>query len=97
MFAEVLVAQQRLNYKAESIALAGALELEFNQNQACAVAQEFSTTNFGIAAECVSRATSIEILLTETNSNRIFSAYKPKIKASSKAGIASDVSLHGVD
>lgn len=88
MIAEVLVAQQRLNAKAESIALAGALELEFNQEQACAIAHNFSATNFSIKAECTSDLTGIEILLLETNPNRFLSVFMPKIQASSRAGIA---------
>jgi hypothetical protein len=90
MLAEVLVAQQRLNAKAEAIALAGALELEFNQEQACAVADEFGTTNFGVNAECVSDSASIEILLSAANPNRFLSELLPNIEASSRAGIASD-------
>jgi hypothetical protein len=89
MLAEVLVAQQRLNAKAEAIALAGALELEFNQEQACGVAQQFSTSNFDIKAECVSDSASIEILLAEPNPNRFLSEFLPNIEASSRAGIAS--------
>ena len=90
MFAEVLVAQQRLNAKAEAIALAGALELGFNQDQACVVAQEFSTTNFGINAQCLADSTNIEILLSEPNPNRFLSVFLSNIQASSRAGIASD-------
>ncbi len=90
MLAEVLVAQQRLNAKAEAIALAGALELEFNQDQACVVAQEFSTKNMGTKTECVADSTNIEILLSEPNPNRFLSIFLPKIQASSRAGIASD-------
>jgi len=90
MLAEVLVAQQRLNAKAEAIALAGALEIEFNQDQACVVAQEFSTTNFGTQAQCVADSANIEILLSEPNTNRFLSIFLPKIQASSRAGIASD-------
>jgi hypothetical protein len=89
MIAEVLVAQQRLNTKVEAIALAGALELEFNQAQACVVAQEFNTANFGLKAECVSDSASIEILLSEPSPNRILSVFMPYIQASSRAGIAS--------
>lgn len=88
VLAEVLVAQQRLNAKAETIALAGALELEFNQEQACGVAQEFSTSNFDIKAECVSDSASIKILLSEPNPNRFLSKFLPNIEASSRAGIA---------
>jgi len=90
MLAEVLVAQQRLNAKAEAIALAGALELEFNQEQACGVAQEFSTKNLGIKPECVADSASIEILLSEPNPNRFLSVFLSNIQASSRAGIASD-------
>jgi hypothetical protein len=89
MIAEVLVAQQRLNTKAQAIALAGALELEFNQEQACVTAQEFSITNFSIKAECLSDSASIEILLSEPNPNRFLTDFMPNIQASSRAGIAS--------
>ena len=88
MIAEVIVAQQRLNYKAEAIALAGAQELEFNPEQACAVAQEFSDANFGIRAECLSESASIEILLSKSNPNRFLYVFVPKIQATSRAGIA---------
>ena len=88
MISEVLVAQQRLNAKAEAVALAGAQELEFNQVQACAFAQEFSTSNFDIKAECLSDSASIEILLLEPNPNRFLSEFLPNIEASSRAGIA---------
>ena len=88
MLAEVLVAQQRLNAKAEAIALAGALELEFNQDQACVVAQEFSTKNMGTKTECVADSTNIEILLSEPNPNRFLSVFLSNIQASSRAGIA---------
>jgi secretion/DNA translocation related TadE-like protein len=88
MIAEVLVAQQRLNYKAEAIALAGAQELEFNQEQACVVAQEFSTSNFGITAECLSESASVEILLSESNPSQFLSVFIPNIQATSRAGIA---------
>ena len=90
MTAEVLIAQQRLNAKAEATALAGALELEFNQEQACAVADEFSTTNFGTQAQCVADSASIEILLSAANPNRFLSEFLPNIEASSRSGIASD-------
>lgn len=88
MVAEVIVAQQRLNSKAEAIALAGAQELEFNQEQACAVAQEFSTANYGVTVECLSESTSIEILLSDLNPNRFLNLFLPKIQATSRAGIA---------
>ena len=90
MIAEVLVAQQRLNSKAESIALAGAQELEFNFEESCLVAKEFGFLNFGLAVECASEGTSIEIGISESNPNQLLSAFLPNIQASSRAGIASD-------
>ena len=88
MVAEVIVAQQKLNTKVESIALAGAIELEFNQAHACAAAQEFSKLNFSLKAECVSDSASIEILLSEPNPNQFLRIYMANIQASSRAGIA---------
>lgn len=88
MVAEVLVAQQRLNSQAEAIALAGAQELEFNRDQACAVANRFSITNFGLNPECFSKAASIEILILEPNPNRFLGVVLPNIQAASRAGIA---------
>jgi secretion/DNA translocation related TadE-like protein len=86
--AQLLVAQQRLNSKAESIALAGAQELEFNKQQACDVAQEFGSTNFGLRVECIVQSDSVEILISEPNPSPIFEAVLPNIYASARAGIA---------
>jgi len=86
--AQQLVAQQRLNSKAESIALAGAQELEFNKQQACDVAQEFGSTNFGLRVECIVQSDSVEILISEPNPSPIFEAVLPNIYASARAGIA---------
>lgn len=88
--AQVIVTQQRLNSKAESIALAGAQELEFNEAQACDVAKEFAIINFGLDADCITQIGSIEILILESNLNPIFEAVLPNIYASSRAGIAAD-------
>ncbi len=97
MIAEVLVAQQRLNAKAEATALAGAQELEFNVEESCSVAKEFGLLNFGLTAECAAQETSIEIRVSEPNPNRFLSAFLTNIQASSRAGIASDNELHSVD
>lgn len=88
IFGEVLIAQQRLNSKADAIALAGAQELEFNQEQACSVAKEFSSANFGVTADCLSGSAGIEILLSESNPNQFLSVFIPNIQATSRAGIA---------
>ena len=88
--AEVIVEQQRLNTKAESIALAGAQELEFNRTRSCDVAREFSATNYGLTAECILQSESIHISLTKPISNPFLGFVFPNIYASSRAGIASD-------
>ena len=90
MVAEVLVAQQRLNTKAESIALAGAQELEFDFDNSCSLAKQFGFLNFGLTVECAAQGTSIEISISEPNPNQLLSAFLPNIQASSRAGIASD-------
>jgi len=87
---DLLLAQQRLNYKAESVALAGAIELEFNRDQACAIAIDFSRSNYGIAADCINDATSVQISLTQRNPSPFFNSVFPSIYASSRAGIAGD-------
>jgi hypothetical protein len=86
--AQVLVAQQRLNTKAESTALAGAQELEFNQVGACNVASEFSTINYGLNVDCIAQSDRIEILLSEPNPNPFLSKVLPNIYTTSRAGIA---------
>jgi len=88
--AQLLVAQQRLNSKAESIALAGAQEIEFNKEQACDVAQAFSRDNFGLKADCIMQSDSVEILISQPNPSPFFEVVLPNIYASSRAGIAPD-------
>ncbi len=90
MVAEVLVAQQRLNAKAETVALAGAQELEFDFENSCSVAKQFGFLNFGLTVECAAQGTSIEISISESNPNQLLSAFLPNIQARSRAGIASD-------
>jgi hypothetical protein len=87
--AQVIVEQQRLNTKAESIALAGAQELEFNRTRACDVAKEFGAINYGLTADCVLQPESVHILLSRPISNPFIGFIFPKIYASSRAGIAS--------
>jgi secretion/DNA translocation related TadE-like protein len=95
--AQLLVSQQRLNTKAESVALAGAQELEFNQAQACEIANQFSTAHYALNAECVLQVGSINILLREPNPNPFFSKILPIIYATSRAGIATADSFDSVD
>ncbi len=95
--AQAVVTQQRLNTKAESIALAGAQELEFNQAQACDVAIEFSTTNYGLIVDCISTPESIGIVISEPTPNLFLRTFFSTIYASSRAGIVAENSLNSVD
>jgi len=85
-----MVTQQRLNTKADSIALAAAQELEFNQVNVCNFAKVFSAENFGMDADCITRSDRIEILLSEPNPNPFLSKILPNIYATSRAGIAAN-------
>jgi hypothetical protein len=87
---QVLVEQQRLNTKAESIALAGAQELQFNQARACDVAKEFSVVIYGLTAECTLQTHGIFIELSKPISSAYFGPIITNIYASSRAGIATD-------
>ena len=88
--AQIMVTQQRLNSKAESIALAGAQEMEFNEAQACDVAKVFAITNYGLDADCITQPGFIDILISESNPSPVFKAVLPSIYASSRAGIVAD-------
>jgi len=95
--AQVVLAQQRLNTISESIALAGAQELEFNNSQACDVAREFGARNFGLVADCISQLESIHVLVSEPNPNPLLRIFLSFIYASSRAGIVAKNSLDSVD
>lgn len=95
--AQVVIAQQRLNTKVESIALAGAQELEFNQKQACDVARKFSTTNYELIVDCISTPESISIVISKPTPNPLLHNFFPFIYASSRAGIVADNSIDSVD
>ena len=95
--AQVVLAQQRLNTISESIALAGAQELEFNYSQACDVAREFGARNFGLVADCISQPESIHILVSAPNPNPLLRVFFSSIYASSRAGIVAEKSLDSVD
>jgi hypothetical protein len=94
---QVVLAQQRLNTTSESIALAGAQELEFNYLQACDVAREFGITNFGLDADCISQPVSIQVLVSEPNPNPLLRIFFSSIYASSRAGIVAEKSIDSVD
>jgi secretion/DNA translocation related TadE-like protein len=95
--AQAMVTHQRLNTKADSIALAAAQELELNQVNACNVAREFSAINFGLDANCIVQSDGIEILLSEPNPNTFLSKFLPNIYATSRAGIAANNSPNNLD
>lgn len=90
VLSQVIVEQQRLNTKAESIALAGAQELEFNRARACDEAKEFSDLNYGLTVDCTVQSESIHIAISKPISNPFLGLIIPNIYASSRAGIAKD-------
>ena len=97
MFAQVIVAQQRLSNNAESIALAAAMELEFNSSNACVIAQQFSQENYNMGAKCSAYEQSVEIWLTEPNPNPFLNALIPIIKATARAEIVTGEWPNSVD
>ena len=63
---QTLVNQQRLNAAADSSALAGALELEFNQLQACELAQDFKVDIPSSTMSCEATRSKIKLVLKST-------------------------------
>ena len=97
IFAQVIVAQQRLSTKAESTALAAAVELEFNSSNVCVIAQQFSQENYKMSAKCSADEQSVEIWLIELNPNPFLNALIPIIKATARAEIVTGEWPNSVD
>jgi len=94
---ETLVNQQRLNAAADSSALAGALELEFNQLQACEVARDFKV-DFPISTiSCEVTSSKIKLVLRLPNTSSPMKYLFPNLEATATAGIAQPMTDNGVD
>lgn len=86
--AELLIAQQRLTALADSTALAGAQELEFNNARACEAAKSFASFSNGVDITCISSATEIQVTLVSLAPKSVFTPLIPKLLARARAGIA---------
>jgi len=94
---QTLVIQQRLNSVADSSALAGALELEFNQPQACVVARDFTVDFPSSTLSCEVTNSKIKLVLRLPNTSSPMKYLFPILEATATAGIAQPTTDNGVD
>ena len=94
---QLLVTQQRLNAAADSSALAGALELEFNQLQACKTAQIFQVDFPGSSMSCEASNSRINLVLSIPITNTPIKYLFPVLVARASAGITQPKADDGVD
>jgi secretion/DNA translocation related TadE-like protein len=94
---QTLVNQQRLNAAADSSALAGALELEFNQPQACVVARDFTVDFPSSTLSCEVTNSKIKLVLRLPNTSSPMKYLFPILEATANAGIAQPMTDNGVD
>lgn len=85
---QLVITQQRLNATADASALAGALELEFNQNQACDTALNFKMNFPSSTISCQVSESIIKVELTLPNTYFPTKFLLPNLVASATAGIA---------
>jgi secretion/DNA translocation related TadE-like protein len=89
--AEVTVTQHRLNNLADFTALAGAQDLEFAPDSACAAALNFVSSQSKAEISCESEATQIFIRLQFPVTNSVIRRFVPTLTANSRAGINTEV------
>ncbi len=94
---QTLVKQQRLNAAADSSALAGALELEFNQLQACELARDFKVDFPSSTMSCEATSSKIKLVLRLPNTSSPMKYLFPILEATATAGIAQPMTDNGVD
>jgi len=94
---QTLLIQQRLNSVADSSALAGALELEFNQPQACEVARDFKVDFPSSTMSCEATSSKIKLVLRLPNTSSPMKYLFPILEATATAGIAQPMTDNGVD
>lgn len=85
---QLVITQQRLNAAADSSALAGALELEFNQNQACDTARNFKVNFPSSTMSCEASESIIKVGLKLPNTFSPTGYLLPNLVATATAGIA---------
>ncbi len=94
---QTLVKQQRFNAAADSSALTGARELEFNHLQACELAQDFKVDFPSSTMSCEATRSKIKLVLTLPNTSSPMKYLFPILEATATAGIAQPVTDNGVD
>ena len=94
---QTLVKQQRLNSVADLSALSGALELEFNQPQACEVARDFKVDFPSSTMSCEATSSKIKLVLRLPNTSSPMKYLFPILEATATAGIAQPMTDNGVD
>ena len=83
---KLIITQQRLNAAADSSALAGAMELEFNQNKACESALNFKDDFADAAMTCEATANQIRVSLRWQNTDFPLRYLLPNLVAIATAG-----------
>lgn len=94
---QTIVKQQRLNAAADSSVLAGALELEFNQPQACEVARDFKVDSPSSTVSCEATRSKIKLVLRLPNTSSPMKYLFPILEATATAGIDQPMTDNGVD
>ena len=85
---QLVITQQRLNATADASAMAGALELEFNQGQACETARNFKMNFPSSTMSCQASESLIKVELKLPNTYFPTRFLLPNLVASATAGIA---------
>ena len=85
---QLVITQQRLSATADASAIAGALELEFNQDQACDTARNFKMNFPSSTMGCEASETLIKVELTVPNTYFPTRYLLPYLVATTTAGIA---------
>lgn len=83
---KLVITQQRLNSAADSSALAGAMELEFNQNKACETALNFKDSLSDGVMTCEATANQIRVSLRWQNTDFPLRYLLPNLVAIATAG-----------
>ena len=89
--ANLVISQQRLNSAADSIALAGAMELEFNQDIACETARNFKVDFPESIMRCEASESRIKVSLESPNTVFPTKYLLPTLVANATAGIAQTI------
>jgi hypothetical protein len=82
----LIITQQRLNSVTDASAIAGAMELEFNQNQACETALNFKVNFADAVMTCEETQNRIKVTLQLPNTDFLSNFLLPNLVAIATAG-----------